>query len=86
MPLLYEETDKIFQDRRLQAGTISKGALATATIGLPIVGVVFSGFIFDTLPNRDLPRAENIKRTRNVVGSIAVSGFLGAVAFLFLKS
>ena len=86
MAILYEETDQMLQERSLQAGTISKGALATATIGIPIIGVLFSGFIFDTLPKEGLPKAENIKRTRSAVGSIAVAGFLGSVAFLFLKS
>jgi len=86
MPFLYEDTDQILQTQSLQTGTISKGALAAATIVIPIVGVVFSGFIFDTLPNADLPRDENLKRTRSTIGSIVVSGFLGAVGFFFLKS
>ena len=81
MPILYEPTDQMLADY-----TISKGALATATIALPIIGVGFSGFIFDTLPKEGLPKEENIRRTRNVVGSIAVSGFLGALGFFAVKS
>ena len=81
MPILYESTD-----RMLQAYTITKGALATATVGLPIIGTVFSGFIFDTLPKEGLPKTENIKRARKTLGSIAVAGFLGALGFLAVKS
>lgn len=65
---------------------VSKGALASATIALPIVGTVFSGFIFDSLPKKGLGREENIARTRLMVGGIAVSGFLGALGFLAVKS
>lgn len=64
---------------------ISKGKLAAATIGLPIVGVLFSGFIFDSLPKKGLSKAENIKRSRLAVGGVAVSGFLGALGFLAVK-
>lgn len=65
---------------------ISKGALASATIALPIAGTVFSGFVFDTLPKGGLTIEENIRRTRQTVGGVAVAGFLGALGFLAVKS
>lgn len=65
---------------------LSKGALASATIVLPVVGTVFSGFVFDALPKKGLPTEENMRRTRQTVGGIAVAGFLGALGFLAVKS
>lgn len=60
---------------------VSKNQLMAAVILSPIVGAVFAGFIFDRLPHEGLPKAENISRTRALVGGIAVSGFLGAATY-----
>ena len=70
---------------RPDAYVITRKQLLAATILTPIIGVVFSGFVFDTLPRPGLDKGENIKRSRATVGSLAVSGFLGSAAYLLAK-
>lgn len=65
---------------------VSKGALAAATIALPVAGVVLSGFVLDNLPKGGLPPEENMRRTRQTVGSVAILGFVGALGYLAVKS